>query len=190
MNLLKEIRYRYGLSQYQLANFLHISRSLIYFAEKGTRSLPVDALTKLNRLFTFIESVKKETVSIQGNEPGNNDLEKLHLMIHFQIAFCDFKIKRLENRLTKMKVAYHKNLIQAILAACLLNELTEMNEINRSRLWYEIQSENSSRNLAINGPVAQAGLQLKVDVLQAQKIIYEEFLKNRTALNRQNNDKS
>ncbi|HNN72764.1 MAG TPA: helix-turn-helix transcriptional regulator, partial [Ferruginibacter sp.] len=58
MSSIREIREFTGLSHKQLADWLGVSKSLVWYAETGGRNLPEAALLKLNALVLLLQGLK------------------------------------------------------------------------------------------------------------------------------------
>lgn len=61
MEALKEIRELIGLSQQKMADWLNVSRSLVYLVERGERELPEKANYKFLAMLSKLEQIKQKT---------------------------------------------------------------------------------------------------------------------------------
>lgn len=109
MKTLKDMRIGMGLSQLKLAHYLGVSRSLIYFVEKGQRSLPTRALIKYAQLEMKFKELS-ESIPVSADAIVLEQKEK-----RAQVQKCmrnkrllETRKKGLQIRLEKKRRAYRK----------------------------------------------------------------------------------
>ena len=100
MNSLKKIREKFCISQQQMADWLGISRSLVEYYERGTRTLPTHALLQLSKLEMMIVEFEKE--SSKGYEASHELLKPLEPLEHIVTVELD-KAGRLQQQLSILK---------------------------------------------------------------------------------------
>ncbi|MFN8248819.1 MAG: helix-turn-helix transcriptional regulator [Ferruginibacter sp.] len=110
MLIIKEIRVKTGISQYKLAEWLGISRSLVKLAEKGERSLPHNALMKLMAMQQGLGQVKADNTVEDNQSKYAKELASHHkrkMEIHqYKATGAKLKLKKLEKLQASTQTRY------------------------------------------------------------------------------------
>ena len=107
MKILLEIRKRTGLSQYDIAGLIGVSRSLISMAEKGLRDLPKDAFEKLMALDRVNSGAETDKRSILP-ETDDKLLKKLRAHHEKKLGFYLHRATGLQRRLALSLSSYQQ----------------------------------------------------------------------------------
>ncbi len=125
MSTIKEIRKVTGLSQYQIASWLGVSRSLVQLVEKGERSLPKNASDKLYAMNMFTEQVKGSTPEDQEIPLNKSTREKIALQHKRKMERYLHKATGLQIQLKKIKATRPQAFSRLALIQELRNNNTE-----------------------------------------------------------------
>jgi transcriptional regulator with XRE-family HTH domain len=117
MNSLKEIREKTGWSQYRLAEYLGVSRSLVNLAEKGLRTLPTETLIKVSVI--ALQLYENEKLNEKG--PANK--------AHDEEAAKELKILAAHHKKKMEDLQYKISVLQVQ-----LGEISNLNRQASSRL--------------------------------------------------------
>ncbi len=150
-------------------------------AEKSVRSLPDNAFKLLYSLSNFTENFSK--ISVDNSELDiriQRHQEKTIKEFQKREKSCLHSITGLQFRLDAMCAAFEKNKVWRSLVQQRLQEIIPTAENKPQRLLLEIHILKTQRDLVKFGPVEQAKIRLKIELLNAeittlQKIRNEEL---------------
>lgn len=177
MSAIKEIREITGLSQYELADWLGVSRSMIYLAEKGKRNLSSAANIKLSATLLLQQSVKNKKKEDAAGE--NKDSIRLMLIEEHKkmIRSHESKVKKVEKDISKLRSARPKAVSKAALLKALQEQdLTFFNKSSTDKKWLEIMEWLSRHRLTGFTTGSEALLLEKKEIHLAYAGIHRERL--------------
>lgn len=177
MSAIKEIRELTGLSQYKLAEWLGVSRSMVYLVEKGKRFLPSEASVKLSAMLLLLQSLKKG--QDENNLPGHPKhlipslAEEHQKMIQFheeQVASLRKQAKKLETIKSKAssKISLLKNLQE--------EDLPFFQKSEADKKWLETMEWFGRNRLTVLSATSEAALAEKIETHLGYLRIHRERL--------------
>ncbi len=166
MSSIREIRELTGLSHKQLAEWLGVSKSLIWYAETGERSLPQAALLKLSALVALAEGLKKEVKAVA--RPGEklvSNPAKLAALHKKKEAVHLGSAQSLQAQLQKLKVRHPQLDTRLALFDALRNDAPEWYAATDADItWMELTEWFSRDRMPLTGLEQQELLQDKIDM--------------------------
>ena len=166
-----------GLSQYELAELLGVSRSLVYFAELGLRELPAEADQYLKAIQTQVASWNKsgkadkrlmDDQKVQVKEAISYATDK--------IEDCRYKAQGLKRKLKRDREVYDKHVSAMAVNSIIAESVKKGRASVREAEWLKNHDVGLGERLVKNNPVAHALIQLQIDLLSAQQKVYEQFV--------------
>ena len=180
MSILALIRQKTGISQYQLAEYLDVSRSTINMVEQGLRNLPREASMRADALLITI--TENEKAANNNKKPAANDeaktrkLSELAQEHNYKMQQCKHKAKRLQSKLDKIK----KQTLQVTTRQEMLNTLKEhfpdakKKEVDETWTAYQ---HVIIRNHLTNTVAEEDRLQAEIDMQLGYAAVHETILK-------------
>ncbi|MDB5201341.1 MAG: hypothetical protein JWQ27_750 [Ferruginibacter sp.] len=169
------LRERLGISQYTLAEYLSIPRSLLSHVELGTRMLPDAAIFKLARLesaHAFVNAFGLRTPSIPGKPEGSKLIASWELkLLTNQQSISDYAYKLASTKQS------HARALQWYAVLDKLSEETP--DSPATAAWLKCQQLQTERVIANNNIETQMELQLKLDLLIAENEVIQRALERR-----------
>jgi DNA-binding XRE family transcriptional regulator len=103
MHWIQTIRTQLGLTQEELAHYLHISLHTMQSVEQGRRSLPPESLTAAMALFDAIRNAHVNRISKEAKPPASHQHMRQARQVH---RICCRKLERCITRLESMKKSH------------------------------------------------------------------------------------
>lgn len=167
MSLLKNLRETLGISQRQLAAFIGGDRTQLVRAENGERNLCDDASLQLLLLVPAYSYAKQQPVLMEAVE--SEWLPQLNL----HAAACRHKASGFKKRLAQMQNEYEKAARLQIFVQQ-LQAIPGRQYSARQTRWLEQRLYEAEKGMRQCGPGQQRLLQLKIETLEAEAVIYEK----------------
>lgn len=165
MNGTKKIREQLGLSQYQLAVYLSVSRSQIALSETGRRSLPTGALVKLAALATSLQvTAKRPPIVLQQLFNKQNALAKAHTQR------CNQKAALAKHQLNALQTQYQECEKIILATSHLLSNLPQGKHYHKDLLWLELLQTETLKKMKACGPWPRTLLALKIQTLEQEAL--------------------
>ena len=163
MKVCKTIREFYGLSQYELAEYLQLSQAHLAMVEAGLRSIPTAALLKLNHLEIHrVDAAAAERITCHRLPEPHQEIFKQQLAK--EIKKLQYKAQTLSLRLEAIKIAYAK----AVQKKSLVNMPIAKNCSRAAADWFKKAQAMADDSIKDNHEGVQAILQSKIDALLLQ----------------------
>ncbi len=166
MGSIREIRELTGLSHKQLAEWLGVSKSLIWYAETGERSLPQAALLKLSALVALAEGLRKEVKAVA--RPGEKLVSnpgKLAARHKKKQEFHESSARALERQLLISKKKHPQLDNRLALFHALRNDAPAWYSVTEADItWMELTEWFSRDRMPLAGLEQQELLQDKIDM--------------------------
>lgn len=177
MKTFKHIRIGMGLSQLKLATYLGVSRSLVYFVEKGLRSLPSPALLKFAQLELKFNELK-------GSIPFSaEDFEKEQEQQRAQVINYMREKERLINRsnslrirLEKMRRAHRRCMGKVITNRAVYFNMQHIKADKGDDLWLWINIDDNAVALKYCNVGRQKVITAEIRRLYASIAILDEYI--------------
>lgn len=162
------IRKKLGLSQYQLAHYLGITRSLLVMYETGKRDLPTSALVQLAVLELFLnQSEIKSNLSVPLSAIQIEEIEIEMSQLQKKNEFKQIQLKKQLEALEKKEL--QKQNLQALVQHLLATSTDE----RAIKVLKDINSSGSSTTIVLK----QVELQMKLQLLYDQDNFIKELTK-------------
>ena len=165
MSSIREIRALTGLSHKQLADWLGVSKSLVWYAETGGRNLPAAALLKLNALVLLLQGLKAGSTTPVA--PGMRLVSNPDLLAerHRQKeAFHRRSAAALQRQLHKLQTKRPQLNTRLALFEALRNKAPHWYRVtDADTTWMELTEWFTRDRLPLSGPEQQELLQDKID---------------------------
>ncbi len=128
MSALREIRQKTGLSQYEMASALQVSRSLIYLAEKGQRELPRPARMKLYEMTASVNNPDQMNPSLL-EQPTRSakrtaDIETMITRNKADMDRCRLNAETLKSKMTLIQKKHEQMVSRLLLLRAVSGENT------------------------------------------------------------------
>jgi transcriptional regulator with XRE-family HTH domain len=176
MSGIKIIRENFGLTQAQLAIFLNISTSMLAMAETNKRTLPTHALVKLHELDAHMQ----QPVAHAKQKAINTHIQK-HAPHHAKQLHAHYKELLYQTALHKKKMdamqTKHAQALQALTLVHALHLKVAKQPIHKKDMaWLAHIEINASTTIKITHPTLQAHTQIKMNMLEQERIAVEMLL--------------
>ena len=175
---MKEItRLKLGLSQQQLAEWLFISRSQLANYERGNRSLPTRASTRLALLEILMHQMEQSKL-IADREPDQpciteHDSTAKEFMLREAIYF-EMKANHLKKELRALQAKNAQTKDWQAVIRELQKDAPPGKYADIQQLWLQIQHDDTNERLKVFAPKTLLKLQVKIAVLEATARVYRE----------------
>jgi transcriptional regulator with XRE-family HTH domain len=172
MNSIKTLRKKLGLSQYDLAEYLGITRSQLNMAERGERGLNTASMLKISRMEIAITALNTGKRRLPEQPAAEQEKENVD-----REQFCRDEAARLENihaRMTR-KAALLGNYI-ALLQELIITVEQDATAAHE-RDWLEGQKSAATRRLLKCGETKRAAMEIKIAALKSEAGVRAVFRK-------------
>jgi transcriptional regulator with XRE-family HTH domain len=152
------LRQYFGLSQEFLASYFGVSRSLLNMAERGERTLPLPATTKLAALMQFANAKSApppQPVKKKAAKKGDTNGNKLSDLA----TDCSLMVYKLRQQLDEAKLQYEQSMQAGRLANFLAAAPVDKKEKKDLTLWLTVLQNEAGRKEERYSLQAQAVLQ-------------------------------
>jgi len=167
MSSIREIRELTGLSHAQLAGWLGVSKSLIWYAETGERSLPTEAHLKLTAMALLVQGLKKNSTAAPAH-PGERLISnpaKLAARHKKKMEFHRRSAGALQQQLQKVKAKHPQLDTRLALFDALKNDPPAWYRASETdKTWMEMTEWFSRDRMLFTGLEQQELLQDKIDM--------------------------
>ena len=180
MDILERIRHKTGLSQYQMAEYLDVSRSTINLAEKGLRNLPREASMRADALLNTI--TENEKTANHKKKPTANDeakakkLSELAQEHNYKMQQCEQKAKRLKRKLDKIKKQNLQVTTRQEMLTTLKEHFPDAKKKEVDETWTAYQHVIIRKHLT-NTIAEEERLQAEIDMQLGYAAVHETVLK-------------
>lgn len=184
--MITEIRKKTGISQYQLALYLGVSRSLINLVERGDRDLHGLASEKLTFLYIqLLETEKQQKESKNNSDPSPSPAWMDEQVIFHKNKIRDYtlKILQLEKRIKKTNVQFVKNETKLNLlsnAESMKGKLSRKNSADD--LWFTFLTAKANQQKKLSGMDTTQSLEMEKKMFEGYKEVHVKLLKDINAL--------
>ena len=160
MKNLNSVRTNLGLSQFEMANYLHIHRSQLTMYEQGKRDLPTHALVKLAEMELFLinfnaQPSKSSLIEAEQLQKAVEIFEKHQKEIAFRQMVLQKKLEKLQ-----ANHKYNIHLLEFLIALEEKNAETNTSE----KRWIAVMKTNALRKIEANGLHHQAKIKLQIQM--------------------------
>lgn len=166
MKNLNTVRISLGLSQYEMAHYLEISRSQLTMYEQGKRDLPTHALVKLAEMELFLMQYATQSKS-KPLPQEKAQLQKAQEIFDKHQKEVAFQQLVLEKKLGRLQKKYQHNIRLLAFLTNLEEKNSTANTLEKS--WRTIMKNSTMHNIEINGLHHQAKI-----VVEMQRNIVQE----------------
>ena len=176
MSSIREIREFAGLSHKQLAEWLGVSKSLVWYAETGGRSLPQAALLKLGAMTVLIQGLKNERQAL--TRPGERRVGnpgKLAARHKKKEAFHRSSAAALQVRLNTLRKKHPQLDARLALFEALRNKAPHWYRVTDvDTTWMELTEWFTRDRMPLTGLEQQELLQDKIDTHLASAELHRQ----------------
>ncbi len=178
MSAVTEIRKKYNLSQYTLADYLGVSRSTLAMIENGKRDLPIEALKKINILAsTYEKNTSKRSAAADVALPAK-ELAAFRREVKQQLDITNRKAALMEEKVLEMENAFQVQLLQcAAINKILANVEKSKNHKQGNHMLLHQQLQETNNRFKKFHPVQQALLKIKLQSLKLEVSLLQQLLK-------------
>ena len=174
MSLIKELREQLGLSQEDMSYYLGVTRSHLAMVERSERELPSEALIKLATLELSLEAGSRKRLAPSKTKEELKQHNKMIKAIEARTEGSRLTAIILRRKLQDMEISYDQHLTGLGIAEH-IRSLTHAKD-ERQLTWVKVQHHYRTKKLNANSPAAQALLQAKIEMLEAEVAINERLL--------------
>ncbi len=164
---MKDIRQQLSLSQYMLASYMGISRSLLSLIETDERTLPAAALYRANQLLAVIYK-KNKPAPPQEAVQQDQQTKALNKMLQARLDRCHLQLTNAHVKLKELDANYATCMTKLQLVNELLPTLTNNAQGKKDRAWLKLLEVETLHQLKTCGHKAKQSLLLQIELLELE----------------------
>jgi hypothetical protein len=175
MSIISEIRQLTGQSYARLGAWLGVSRTLVYYSERGERDLPSETTPKLGAMILLLQKLKEEAAAGKQDRPVITSHGKLAARHKKKEGFHRRSALALQQQLRRLKALHPLLDARLALFEAMRNPSQEWYQASPTDLhWMEMTEWFSRERMRFTGLEQQELLQDKIEMHLAYAGLHKE----------------